>query len=198
MGYNRVCCATRFRKHEAQKGVKDSIDRQILEETQETQGFAGPRALQGESEASTGSLHDLNTGATPGHSICTSAAPFFFKPKDVNNLDIFQDGGLQHNNPAFISSWECAFLWPSRYQILGRDNGRVDYMISLGIGTASSTKCKVGPILHEKQWKTFIDCVPTELRSRYFRLNPQLLPVLASTLAQRSTVAVSLLISFLL
>ncbi|KAF2468572.1 uncharacterized protein BDR25DRAFT_357506 [Lindgomyces ingoldianus] len=36
------------RKREAQKGVQDSIDRRILEETQ---GFAGPRALRGESEA---------------------------------------------------------------------------------------------------------------------------------------------------
>ncbi|KAF2194727.1 FabD/lysophospholipase-like protein [Zopfia rhizophila CBS 207.26] len=122
--------------------------------------------------------------------VCTSAAPFFFKPKHVDNLDTYQDGGLQHNNPAFIASWECAFLWPDRCQILERNNGHIDHMISLGTGTSSSWKYKVGPhspvrdrslkrlfgnymghLDGEKQWQTFINCVPPNLRDRYHRFN---------------------------
>lgn len=120
----------------------------------------------------------------------TSAAPYFFKAKDVDNIDTFQDGGLQHNMPAFIASWECAILWPDRCQILEPGNGHVDHMISLGTGTSTAIKHKIGPhspvkdrfvkrlygncmvqMDSEKQWKTFIQCIPEKLQSRYHRLN---------------------------
>ncbi|KAF2680658.1 FabD/lysophospholipase-like protein [Lentithecium fluviatile CBS 122367] len=120
---------------------------------------------------------------------CTSAAPFFFKSKDVNFLDTYQDGGLRHNNPAFIASWECARLWPERCQMFDLD-GRIDHMVSLGTGALSSAKYQVGPhsprmdrflprlasnLKHqldaEQQWMWFYNCIPLELRHRYHRLN---------------------------
>ncbi|KAF2741923.1 FabD/lysophospholipase-like protein [Sporormia fimetaria CBS 119925] len=121
--------------------------------------------------------------------VCTSAAPFFFKPRHVHNLDTYQDGGLEHNNPAFVASSESAFLWPDRCQIL--DRGKIDHMVSLGTGTSSAVKYKVGPgspvrigffkrlvgsfIGHldsEKQWRRFMhSAVPTSLRDRYYRFN---------------------------
>ena len=117
--------------------------------------------------------------------VCTTAAPFFFKAKDVDHLDTYQDGGLEHNNPAFIASWESAVIWPQS----GRKSN-IDHMISLGTGSTTSVKYKVGPhspvrdrflkrlfgnymghLDGEKQWKTFFHCVPREFRSRYHRLN---------------------------
>ncbi|KAF2259651.1 FabD/lysophospholipase-like protein [Lojkania enalia] len=122
--------------------------------------------------------------------VCTSAAPFFFKPKDVNNLGTFQDGGLEYNNPAFIATWECAVIWPDRCHILEQGNGYIDYMLSLGTGTSLSPTYKFGPhspvrdrflkrlmgnymghLDGEKQWKTFIKCIPADLRNRYYRFN---------------------------
>lgn len=116
----------------------------------------------------------------------TSAAPFFFKPKDVNNLDTFQDGGLRHNNPAFLASWEAAVLWPDRWS----ERNAIDYMVSLGTGTGPNVKQKMGPhspvkdrslkrlfgtlmghIDSEEQWKMFFHCLPLRVRHRYHRLN---------------------------
>ncbi|KAF2727575.1 FabD/lysophospholipase-like protein [Polyplosphaeria fusca] len=120
--------------------------------------------------------------------VCTSAAPFFFKPKDVANLDTFQDGGLEHNNPAFIAQWECSYLWPDGPA--GHCNGRMDHMISLGTGTTSLARYRIGPhspvkdrflkrlvgsfmghLDSEKQWRTFYSCISDEARGRYHRLN---------------------------
>ncbi|CAI6338123.1 unnamed protein product [Periconia digitata] len=121
---------------------------------------------------------------------CTSAAPFFFKPKDVYQLDTYQDGGLHHNNPAFVASWECCRLWPEKYKMFEQSTAGLDFMLSLGTGASSTSKFQVGPhspkkdrfigrILQsmsrtldgEVQWDLFISCVPTELRERYYRLN---------------------------
>ncbi|KAF2199844.1 FabD/lysophospholipase-like protein, partial [Delitschia confertaspora ATCC 74209] len=55
--------------------------------------------------------HDISLSDA---AVCSSAAPFFFKAKDLDNLDTYQDGGLEHNNPAFIASWECSFIWPEK------------------------------------------------------------------------------------
>ncbi|KAF5845605.1 hypothetical protein GGP41_009361 [Bipolaris sorokiniana] len=121
---------------------------------------------------------------------CTSAAPFFFKSKDVDHLDTFQDGGLQHNNPALLASWECAVLWPDKCQMFDTDKSHLDHLISLGTGTSSTEKHQVGPhspkrdrfmrrllgnfmrqMDGEEQWKTFVRCVSSEIRPRCHRLN---------------------------
>jgi hypothetical protein len=121
---------------------------------------------------------------------CTSAAPFFFKSKDIDNLDTFQDGGLRHNCPAFLASWECGTLWPDKGQMFESDRSQVDHLVSLGTGTSLSQKYEIGPhtpvkdrFIHrlvgnykchldgEEQWRTFNRCIPLEARDRYFRLN---------------------------
>jgi hypothetical protein len=121
---------------------------------------------------------------------CTSAAPFFFKSKDVENIDTFQDGGLRHNCPAFLTSWECGAVWPEKGQFFDPNHCQVDHMLSLGTGTSAPSKYATGPhsprkerflqrfvgnykvqLDGEKQWGTFIRCVPPSTRTRLHRLN---------------------------
>lgn len=61
---------------------------------------------------------------------CSSAAPWFFKTKALDSIGSFQDGGLTHNNPAKLSLYECANIWP---------NSSVDLLLSIGTGTKSQT-----------------------------------------------------------
>lgn len=123
---------------------------------------------------------------------CTSAAPFFFKSKDVVQLDTFQDGGLRHNNPAWLAVWECETIWPEKFHVFGNESSgvRLDHFISLGTGTTAPSTYQLGPhspkldrffkrlrssfehqLNNEEQWNTFIRCVPAKLRSRCLRLN---------------------------
>ncbi|KAF1840101.1 FabD/lysophospholipase-like protein [Cucurbitaria berberidis CBS 394.84] len=110
---------------------------------------------------------------------CTSAAPWFFKPQAIRTLGIFQDGGLQHNNPANIAQWEARFIWPSKVD--------PDFFLSLGTGT-SSASASFGPptslrfyrrlfrsfersLDGEDAWKRFYNSIALSLRPRYHRLN---------------------------
>ncbi|KAF2439151.1 FabD/lysophospholipase-like protein [Karstenula rhodostoma CBS 690.94] len=135
--------------------------------------------------------------ATFGHDISisdaaasTSAAPYYFKSKHVSKLDTYQDGGLLYNNPAFVSTWECARIWPDKGQIFEPNRNQVDHYISLGTGTSQSNRYTVGPhspktdhFVHrlaswasgsldsEILWNRFISCVPQSMRERCLRLN---------------------------
>ncbi len=89
-----------------------------------------------------------------------------------------------------LTSWECAVLWPEKCQVFDSDEIYIDHFISLGTGTSSTSKHKIGPhspkrdrflrrlfgnymrqLDGEEQWKTFIKCIPAEWRPRYHRLN---------------------------
>ncbi|KAL5400585.1 hypothetical protein PMIN03_012258 [Paraphaeosphaeria minitans] len=121
---------------------------------------------------------------------CTSAAPYYFKSKDVLGLDTYQDGGLTHNNPALIAAWECARIWPEKGRIFETGKCRIDHLISLGTGTSPSNRYTVGPhspkkdrFMHrlaswasgsldsEVLWNRFLNCIPESYRSRCLRLN---------------------------
>ncbi|OCL03051.1 FabD/lysophospholipase-like protein [Glonium stellatum] len=125
------------------------------------------------------SVYHLIRAQQPEHDIslseaasCTSAAPWFFKPKVVENLGTFQDGGLQHNNPSKIADWECRFLWPNMDQ--------PDFALSLGTGTSLTSPYKEGPQSPVKDrfiprlfraFIKFINTIPVNSRKRYYRLN---------------------------
>lgn len=89
-----------------------------------------------------------------------------------------------------LASWECAVLWPDRCEMYKTDDCRIDHMVSLGTGSMSTPKHELGPhtpkrdrfiqrlfgsfmdqLDGEKQWKTFIRCIPHELQHRFHRLN---------------------------
>ena len=123
--------------------------------------------------------------------MCTSAAPLFFKSKDVRNLATFQDGGLWYNNPALMVRYECELLWPDRCHFLETDKGHIDYMVSLGTGSSSSgERIVMGPhspvktkswfrlvesfvdhLDSELQWEKFMFGIPPKWHSRYHRFN---------------------------
>lgn len=144
------------------------------------------------SEASVYVHKILCSRLTINRAACTSAAPFFFKSKDVVQLDTFQDGGLRYNNPAWLAVWECETIWPDRCHVFGVESSgvRLDHFISLGTGANAPSAYQLGPhspkldrffkrlrssfeyqLNNEEQWNTFIRCVPAKLRSRCLRLN---------------------------
>jgi hypothetical protein len=106
----------------------------------------------------------------------------FFKPQVVGSLGAFQDGGLQHNNPASIAQWEMQFLWPNKPQ--------PDFALSLGTGTSSPAVISQSPTISrfyvrlfksfmrnldgEDAWKRFLNSVPLGMRRRFHRLNVSL------------------------
>ncbi|KAI1562425.1 Patatin, partial [Pyrenophora tritici-repentis] len=111
---------------------------------------------------------------------CTSAAPWFFKPQAVRSLGIFQDGGLQHNNPASIAQWEARFMWPAKPY--------PDFALSLGTGTSADAvdlgitnsrfyvrlfKSFMRNLNGEDAWKRFYNSLDLNIRHRYQRLNVQ-------------------------
>ncbi|KAK4960688.1 hypothetical protein LTR66_012941 [Elasticomyces elasticus] len=108
----------------------------------------------------------------------------FFKPKDVEHLGIFQDGGLQFNNPMSIALWETRFIWP--------DKPEPDFALSIGTGMPEAARAAyaVGPqspvkdrffarimrtfmrsLDGERAWKELNNTLPVEVRKRYHRLN---------------------------
>ncbi|KAF2835324.1 FabD/lysophospholipase-like protein, partial [Patellaria atrata CBS 101060] len=112
---------------------------------------------------------------------CTSAAPWYFRPKFLRNLGTYQDGGLRHNNPIDIGYWETRCLWP--------DKADPDFVLSLGTGMCSNS-ITVGPqspvnrrfayrlldtlmktMDGEDAWRRFKLSLPRESQWRYHRLN---------------------------
>ncbi|KAL1629898.1 hypothetical protein SLS56_005168 [Neofusicoccum ribis] len=107
----------------------------------------------------------------------------FFKPKVLENLGTFQDGGLQHNNPLGIALCEYRYIWP--------DKGEPDFALSVGSGTNFNDARAVfepqSPVQDgtlrrlfqsfmrntdgEKAWRDFINTLSENLRHRYHRLN---------------------------
>ncbi|KAJ3454384.1 hypothetical protein MRS44_018278 [Fusarium solani] len=58
---------------------------------------------------------------------CATAAPFYFAPKRIGDLGVFQDGGLAVNNPACIAVREAISL--------GSDTTEPSIVVSLGTGS---------------------------------------------------------------
>lgn len=117
-------------------------------------------------------------GPNKSRACCTSAAPWFFKPQAVSSLGTYQDGGLQHNNPASIAQWESRFLWPHK------DNP--DFALSLGTGFAAEPaslglviprfytrlfKSFMRNLNGEDAWIRFRNSLDPKTRPRYHRLN---------------------------
>jgi hypothetical protein len=96
----------------------------------------------------------------------------------VRSLGTYQDGGLQHNNPASIAQWERHFLWPTK-----RDP---DFALSLGTGFAAES-ASLGLTIprfykrlfnsfmrnldSEDAWKRYYNSLDPKVRPRYHRLN---------------------------
>nr|OQO31369.1 hypothetical protein B0A51_03364 [Rachicladosporium sp. CCFEE 5018] len=114
---------------------------------------------------------------------CTSAAPWFFKPRLLRHFGTFQDGGLQHNNPLNIAMWELKNLWPSRV---------LDFALSIGTGVspASTVAYGTGPYSPvkdrfvarvfrtfmksmdgERVWREIYNSLAERDKDRYHRLN---------------------------
>ncbi|KAF2103254.1 FabD/lysophospholipase-like protein [Rhizodiscina lignyota] len=116
--------------------------------------------------------------------ICTSAAPWFFKPKAVPRLDTYEDGSLQENNPIAIALSEFRTIWPNRGE-------HPDIGLSLGTGWARNGAPRGGSDLPvrdrmptrlarnfkqslngQKIWRRFFNTLPNSARHRYHRLEP--------------------------
>ncbi|KAK3672622.1 hypothetical protein LTR78_007434 [Recurvomyces mirabilis] len=127
------------------------------------------------------SVHDVSVAQAAS---CTSAAPWFFRPKAIENVGTFQDGGLQHNNPLNLALWELRHLWP--------DRSTPDFALSIGTGYSESllSRACVGtqsPVRDrfiarlfktfmksldgEKMWKEFHNSLPDYAKQRYHRIN---------------------------
>ncbi|KAK5128199.1 hypothetical protein LTR08_004067 [Meristemomyces frigidus] len=115
---------------------------------------------------------------------CTSAAPWYFKPKSIKHVGTFQDGGLQHNNPLSIALWELKHLWASKATpdfALSVGTGYTDSLFSkTTIGGQSPVKDRfIARVLNtfmksldgEKIWKEFYNSLPEDSRNRFHRIN---------------------------
>ncbi|KAI9715117.1 MAG: hypothetical protein M1828_001052 [Chrysothrix sp. TS-e1954] len=115
---------------------------------------------------------------------CTSAAPWYFRPKELKSIGTFQDGGLWLNNPLPAGTWELKSLYPER--------GEPDYALSIGTGTVQKSQPIFKSGAHspvrdsflsrlyrtfmlsmdgEKTWEEFMNTLPLASRDRYHRLN---------------------------
>lgn len=107
----------------------------------------------------------------------------FFRPRSLQNLGTFQDGGLQYNNPLNIAIWETKYIWPGR---------SIDFALSLGTGITKreSTCFKAGPhspvkdrflprlfktfmksMDGERMWREIYNSLPDRDKPKYHRLN---------------------------
>ncbi|KAF4334097.1 patatin-like phospholipase [Fusarium beomiforme] len=73
---------------------------------------------------------------------CATAAPYYFKPARIGDLEVFQDGGLAVNNPVCIAIREATLLSP--------DMVEPSVVVSLGTGSASEDDNGSSGILSEK------------------------------------------------
>ncbi|KAL5591141.1 hypothetical protein FOBRF1_014698 [Fusarium oxysporum] len=72
---------------------------------------------------------------------CATAAPYYFKPARIGDLEVFQDGGLAVNNPVCIAIREATLLSP--------DMAEPSVVVSLGTGSASEDDNGSSGILSE-------------------------------------------------
>lgn len=119
----------------------------------------------------------------PASISCLLNPPRFFRPRSLQNLGTFQDGGLQYNNPLNIAIWETKFVWPHK---------TIDFALSLGTGITAleSSTFKAGPhspvrdrflprlfrtfmksMDGERIWREIHNSLPEKERPRYHRLN---------------------------
>ncbi|KAH8655641.1 patatin-like phospholipase-like protein [Xylariales sp. PMI_506] len=59
---------------------------------------------------------------------CATAAPYYFKPRHIDGIGTFQDGGLVYNNPSSIALEEVRVLFPATPE--------PSIVVSLGTGSA--------------------------------------------------------------
>lgn len=106
---------------------------------------------------------------------CTSAAPWYFKPKCLPGLGTFQDGGLRHNNPVNIALWESGVIWPET---------NLDILLSMGTGSSVTSKKPsrngfiprlvrsfLSSMDGEDTWQQLCNRLPREVKDKYFRFN---------------------------
>jgi hypothetical protein len=105
----------------------------------------------------------------------------FFKPRLLQHLGTFQDGGLQYNNPLNIAIWETRYAWPGR---------TVDFALSIGTGTTDHDAFSAGahsPVKDrfmsrlfrtfmksldgERVWREIFNSLTEREKGRYHRLN---------------------------
>ncbi|KAK6510150.1 hypothetical protein TWF481_004863 [Arthrobotrys musiformis] len=132
----------------------------------------------------------------------TSAAPFYFKPFTHKGTGaIYVDGGIQHNNPAYIAESERKLLWPEskhlqpdiflslgtginpRMDMTGkrgnlRGTSRIESFLKI-LRSVAEDRIQDSPAC-EKAWNTFFSGIPSTpmsdrsgvaLDQRYIRLN---------------------------
>jgi len=109
----------------------------------------------------------------------------FFKLKSVPQLDNFEDGGLQDNNPVMTAISEFRILWPER-----GDHPNFTRSLGTGMEEDERERGRVSPVndrlitrversfmqgaVGEKTWRMFFSTLPSHARYRYHRMNPEL------------------------
>ncbi|KAL3584515.1 hypothetical protein FPOAC2_14295 [Fusarium poae] len=73
---------------------------------------------------------------------CATAAPYYFKPARIGDLEVFQDGGLAVNNPVYIAIREATLLSP--------DLAEPSVVVSLGTGSASDDDSNSSGLFSER------------------------------------------------
>ncbi|OBS17023.1 hypothetical protein FPOA_12047 [Fusarium poae] len=73
---------------------------------------------------------------------CATAAPYYFKPARIGDLEVFQDGGLAVNNPVCIAIREATLLSP--------DLAEPSVVVSLGTGSASDDDSNSSGLFSER------------------------------------------------
>jgi predicted acylesterase/phospholipase RssA len=87
-----------------------------------------------------------------------SAAPGYFEGFRTN-VRAYWDGGLHHNNPAWIATQEARRLWPSAFA------DHPDIMLSVGTGYAGTTTGIEQPPEVERAWYEFWKWQPKSLKT---------------------------------
>ncbi|KAI9717977.1 MAG: hypothetical protein M1828_007013 [Chrysothrix sp. TS-e1954] len=114
---------------------------------------------------------------------CTSAAPWYFKPKFLEHLGTFQDGGLRHTNPLVPALWEANRIWPGMDQpdfALSLGTGTVQKASGFRVGSISPIRDRFLPRLFktlmlsmdgEKAWSELVNTLSPAARTRLHRFN---------------------------
>ena len=107
----------------------------------------------------------------------------FFKPRLLQNLGTFQDGGLHYNNPLNIAMWETKYIWPDKVVdfALSISTGTTDHDVhALSAASYSPVKDRFLSRLYktfmksldgEKVWREISNSLSEREKPRYHRLN---------------------------